>query len=123
MGSWITSFIELCCGPGRHAHASLGVASLGLDVSLAMAAYAATLISSASTATFCVGDVQALHCCAQVCDAASFDAVTCPFSSFTHLVDTEDALACLRGVLEVLAPRGVFALEFSKQIGLLTGPW
>lgn len=86
-----------------------------------MASYAATLFPGASAASFCVGDMRALHRCAPVCEAAPFDVVTCLFSSFTHLVETEDALACLRCVRDALSPRGVFALEFANPVGLFDG--
>jgi SAM-dependent methyltransferase len=121
-GAPCTSFLELACGPGRHAHATsaLGVRALGLDLSPAMAAYAQGLIPG-SAARFCGGDMSRLAAVAAVANAAPFDLVTCLYSSFTHLCTTADALACLRGVHALLSPRGLLALEFEHPRSLFNG--
>ena len=116
------AFLELACGPGRHAHAAaaLGARALGVDLSPSMVEYARAL-EPRSAARFAVGDMSRLADCADVAAGAPFDVITCLFSSFTHLVAEGAALACLRGAAAHLTRGGVIVLDLEHPRRLFDG--
>jgi SAM-dependent methyltransferase len=120
------SFLELACGPARHARAAAqrGVRAVGLDASAAMLAYAAEQQAAqpaAHRATFALGDMRAADTHADVAAAAPFDLVACLLGSFSHCVTLADAAACLRSAAALLSRRGVLVLELTHPRELFNG--
>ena len=115
------AYLDLACGPGRHAHAAAThpgcCAALGVDISAAMVAYASAL-QPGSRARFAQGDITALLSVKEAARPGGWDVVALLHSSLTHLHADGAAAACLRGMARLLSPRGVACLEL-EHIGAL----
>lgn len=118
------AFLDLACGPGRHTHAAAAhpacATALGVDLSPAMCAYAASL-RPGSAARFVQGDMTAIADVAAAARPGGWDVVALVYSSLTHLHADGAAEACLRGIATLLAPRGVACLELEHPAALFDG--
>ena len=115
------SFLELACGPGRHARAAArrGLRATGLDRSAAMLAYAREqqAADGGGAATFVEGDMTRLR----KGGLEKHDVIACLLGSFTHLLTWQAALKCLRGCARLLSRRGVVVLELPPPRRLFDG--
>jgi SAM-dependent methyltransferase len=104
------SFLELACGPARHARefARRGWRSVGLDLSEDMLAYAAECAGRAGTPIETIS--------ADMCDFTLAQPVALAASlieSLSHLVTNEQIVAHLRAVARNLLPGGIFVIELA----------
>lgn len=109
------SFLELGCGPARHARefARRGWSATGLDLSGDMLAYATdAACRDGLTLRTVAADMRDFELPAPVALAASL------MESVTHLTTNEQVVAHLRAVARNLLPGGVFVLEMAHPAWL-----
>lgn len=109
------SFLELGCGPARHARefARRGWSATGLDLSSDMLAYAADAA--------CREGLTLRTVAADMCDFNLPEPVALAanlMESVTHLVTNEQVVAHLRAVARNLLPGGIFVLEMAHPAWL-----
>jgi SAM-dependent methyltransferase len=103
------SFLELACGPGRHAQqvARLGWRAVGLDLSR-NAPYAEEVArSSGAVVDWRIGNMVDYSLPQPV------SLVGCLMESLTHLVTNEEVVTHLRAVARSLVPGGVYVIEMA----------
>ena len=127
----LDAFLELGAGPAWHSVACgqniPGARAVAVDNSPAMLARARERVASAnleSTVAVVEGDmtaldVDALRAAADAPDG--FDAACILLGTAAHLVDTDDAVACLRGAADALRPGGVVILELEHPFDIFDG--
>lgn len=104
------SFLELACGPGRHAiaFARRGWRAAGLDLSADMLDYAAAVAAQAGAlVAWAPGDMRDFRLSAPVA------VVACLMESLSHLVTNDDVVAHLRSVAANLVPGGLYVIEMA----------
>ncbi|MCS7061443.1 MAG: class I SAM-dependent methyltransferase [Anaerolineae bacterium] len=109
------SFLELACGPARHARefGRRGWSVIGLDLSPDMLAYAAESAEQDNvTLRTVVADMSDFDLPAPVMLAANL------MESITHLVTNEQTVSHLRAVARNLLPGGVFVIEMAHPAWL-----
>ena len=140
-GRPIASLLELGAGPAWHstAVASLcpGAVAVAVDNSTAMLTRARERVTTSALderVAVVEGDMTRLDAKACVeraiemarkdakpAVARGFDVACVLLGTAAHLVNTEDALACLRGIHDALAPGGVAVLELEHPYDLFEG--
>jgi len=102
------TLLDVGCGDGRHAHAfaSMGIDVMGLDNSMPQLLRAARR-NEGSKFNFDIlqGDMRTLP------RDRSYDAVSCPGTSFGYFETDEQNRQCLQDMVEVLKPGGKLALQ------------
>ncbi|GLC72177.1 hypothetical protein PLESTF_001215300 [Pleodorina starrii] len=119
------SVLELGCGTARHLAtlAKAGVPKLvGLDASPDMLAYARSNVAKAGgkaqqSVELLEGDMAEFD----LASRAPFDMIVCLLGTFSHLLDTRQAISCFRAVSRHLAPGGLFVLELAHPGDLFDG--
>lgn len=104
--------LDLACGPGRHAAhlAERGARVVGFDLSMPLLARARQRLGR--DATLVRGDMRMFPF-----RSGSFDAVLNLFTSFGYFADDAQHQAVLAGAARLLAPGGVFVLDyFNTQV-------
>ncbi|MEF3273498.1 MAG: class I SAM-dependent methyltransferase [Chloroflexus sp.] len=107
--------LDLACGTGTLLAilAERGWEVTGLDSSAAMLAQAAAKLAHAPTKVELYhGDMREI---ATLLPANAFDLVTCTYDSLNYLIGSKDLAACLQGVAQVLAPRGLFVGDMNTR--------
>ncbi|GIL89545.1 hypothetical protein Vretimale_1894 [Volvox reticuliferus] len=119
----LTSVLELGCGGARHLAnlAKAGVPKVvGLDMSPDMLTFAranvAKLGARAQAVELLEGDMASFDL-----SHKSFDMVVCLLGTFSHILDTQQAISCFRRVSEHLRPGGLFVLEMAHPGDLFDG--
>ena len=124
------SFLELACGPGRHARAAAaaGLTACGLDAAAEMVAYATEQAvlqfgagdSASPSPRFVLGDMAA-PATAPGLPRGRFDIVACLHGSLGHMLTLEQAAACFDAAAALLSPAGVFVVEVDHPRRLFDG--
>ena len=127
----LDAFLELGAGPAWHSVACAktipGARAVAVDNSSAMLARARERVAAAnleSSVAVVEGDmtaldVDALRAAADAPDG--FDAACILLGTAAHLVETDDAVSCLRGVAAALRPGGVVILELEHPFDIFDG--
>ena len=110
------SFLELACGPGRHAQqfARLGWRAVGLDLSEDMLIYADEVARPAGVLVdWRIGNMVDYSLPEPV------GLVGCLMESLTHLVTNEEVVTHLRAVARSLVSGGVYVIEMAHPDSML----
>jgi SAM-dependent methyltransferase len=120
----LSSVLELGCGTARHLAnlAKAGVSkAVGLDASPDMLQFARSNVSKlaggkAQAVELLEGDMASFDV-----PLKSFDMVVCLLGTFSHLLDTRQAISCFRHVAQHLREGGLFVLELAHPGDLFDG--
>ncbi|KXZ46346.1 hypothetical protein GPECTOR_44g25 [Gonium pectorale] len=123
-GNTLTSVLELGCGTAPHLTglARAGVPKLvGLDLSPDMLSYArannvAKLGSKAQAVTLLEADMSEFDL-----PDRNFDMAMCLLGTFSHILETKQAISAFRSVAEHLRPGGLLVLEMAHPGDLFDG--
>lgn len=117
----LLSFIELGCGPARHAMAlqqQTGAKGAAMDNSAAMLAYVEQLAGKAGAQLQLVdGDMQSFGLEEPV------DLSFMLMGTFYHLMEQAGAMSCLRSIAAALKPDGLLVLELAHAADCFDGSW
>ncbi|KAL0024301.1 hypothetical protein WJX79_005781 [Trebouxia sp. C0005] len=113
------AFLELGCGPARHAsllQQKTGSFAIALDNSQAMLAYAKDAARRAGASVeFKQGDMKQFHLQERV------DMVYMLFGTFGHLLDSQSAQRCLQSIHAALKPDGLLVIELAHPADAFDG--